>query len=71
MRSSEPSPDLELGPGTSEADREALRRARAASRQMSWAEYLEFLASLPDESPERLRQRKGPRGPEPFTLPTK
>ena len=60
--------DLERGLVTTGEDVAALRRARAASRRMGMAEYLDFLASFPDEDPERLRRRRGPGGAEPFTL---
>ena len=60
--------DPERGLVTTEADVAALRRARAASQRMTMAEYLEFLASFPDEDPERLRRRRGPGAAEPFTL---
>jgi len=77
LRSSEPPPDpeqggsfldLERGLVTSGEDVAALRRARAASQRMTMAEYLDFLASFPDEDPGRLRRRRGPGGSEPFTL---
>jgi hypothetical protein len=63
-----PSLDLERGLVTTDEDVAALRRARAAAQRMSMAEYLDFLASFPDEDPARLRLRRGPGGSEPFTL---
>lgn len=60
--------DLERGLVTTGEDVAALRRARAASQRMGTAEYLHFLASFPDEEPERLRRRRGPGAAEPFTL---
>lgn len=58
--------DLEAGLRTTPADVEALRRARVTP-PMSPAEYLEFLSRF-EATPEELRRRRGPRGPEPFRL---
>lgn len=57
---------LETDLPTSEADVEALRRAREASR-MSPEDIAATIAQLGTLSPERLRSRPGPRG-RPFTL---
>jgi hypothetical protein len=66
MTSNESLIDLERGLPTTQADIEALRRARR-SPPMSPSEYLRFLSSL-TVSMKALRERRGPRGPEPFQL---
>lgn len=68
MSSSERWPLLDLGERlvTTPTDVEALRRARR-SPPMSPEEFVEFLSALA-VSTEVLRDRRGPRGPEPFSL---
>ena len=58
--------DLERGLPVTAGDNDALRKHRPPP--MTFAEYLEFLASLPTPAHEELRKRHGPRG-EPFRLP--
>lgn len=69
-----PALDLERGLPTTPADVAALRRARAPSGPPSaadTAEYLRFLASLPQPSAAELRSRPGPAQGPPFRLPDK
>lgn len=68
MSSSERWPLLNLGERlvTTPEDVEALRRARRPA-PMSPEDFARFLAAF-TVSHEALRQRRGPRGPEPFEL---
>lgn len=68
MSSSEQWPLLNLGERlvTTQDDVEALRRARR-SPPMSPEEFVEFLSAFA-VSTEALRGRRGPQGPEPFSL---
>jgi hypothetical protein len=66
MSSSDPL-DLERGLPVTAEDVEAQRRLQAPPFE-SVAEYLAFLASLPEPTYEELKARRGPRG-EPFVLP--
>lgn len=60
--------DLERDLPTTAEDVAALRRARAAARGEP-IDYLEFLRTFGDASPEELRARPGPRANRPFELP--
>jgi len=68
MSSNERWPLLDLGERltTTPEDVEALRRARR-SPKMSPEEFVEFLSAFV-VSTEVLRGRRGPQGPEPFSL---
>jgi len=61
--------DLERDLPTTAEDVAALRRLQPR-RAMELEAYFEFLASFPSATPEELAARKGPRGTEPFTLPS-
>jgi hypothetical protein len=52
---------------TTAEDVRALRRARERCPTTT-EQLLRALASLPQPSPEAMRRRKGPTGPEPFRL---
>ena len=59
--------DLEHDLPTTWEDVTTLRRLRSSQR-LSFADYLEFLAKLPQVSSTALRARKHPSGAEPFEL---
>ncbi|MEW6488988.1 MAG: hypothetical protein AB1578_13870 [Thermodesulfobacteriota bacterium] len=60
--------DLERDLPTTPEDVDALRRASTAAARQE-VDYLAFLSTFGETSPERLRARRGPRGNEPFELP--
>jgi len=60
--------DLERDLPTTVEDVVALSRLRHHPR-MELDAYFRFLSSFPPATVEALTARRGPRGPEPFTLP--
>lgn len=60
--------DLERDLPTTPEDVAALRRASTAAAGQK-VDYLAFLSTFGETSPERLRARQGPQGDEPFELP--
>ena len=68
MRSSADSPpiDLETDLPTTRADLDALRRAGRDGPRVT--DYLAFLATFGEATPEQLRARPGPRGERPFAF---
>ncbi len=59
--------DLEHDVPTTREDVIALRRIHLSQR-LGFADYLEFLARLPQVSSDALRARKHPTGAKPFEL---
>jgi hypothetical protein len=58
--------DLEADLPTTQADVDALRRLGRVGLQVT--DYLAFLATFGDATPEQLRARPGPRGEKPFSF---